>query len=451
MEPSPTAASAPAETSRASTGLGPWIAFAIFAAYTGYLSFARFASFHSRSLDMAYYIRLVWGLAHGLYDNPIVGAHSWLGLHCEPILLPLAALARVGVPIPSLLLAVQALGTAAAIFPAWSLAKRRLGFGAAGLAIFLIPTVSRCVDYDFHPSTISIWPLLALCDSLDRGSWKRAWIWALVALTFREDVGLQVAAVAATFAFTAQSRKHALAMVTVGIAWFAIYAFAVQPLWLPDPTTGSYGAHFARFGGGAGGVGGVIRAAFADPAALARYLVSEDRPIYAVLLLLQVAFLPLAAPRYLAGALPVYLINLLSDFPRVRTVQAHYATTIAPFLVAAAICGAGRLRRLPAGKWLPATLLLAASAIGFWMRGASPGSPEWRVENYKDDAYAVRARQIIADLPADASVAASARVLAHVAERTEVYEPHYRPAGDDTVDEVIEDADDGSGVMPTPR
>jgi uncharacterized membrane protein len=389
-----------------------WIAFAAFAATTGAASFARYASFHSRSLDMAYYVRLVWGLGHGHVDNPVVGATNLLGLHLEPILVPLALLGRL-VPVPHLLLAAQALGAAAAIFPAHALARRHLpplAAAAAATTIYLMPTVSRCVDYDFHPSTIAIWPLLAVAEAVDARAWRRAAAWGAFALAFREDVGLQLAFLA--LPGLGKDRRPAAAFVAVGLAWFLGYALLVQPHWLPEH--GSFEAHFARFGGGAGGVAGIVGRALAHPAAL----VEGDRLAYLPLLLLPVAFLPLAAPGLLLGAVPIVAINLLSGFPNVRTLQAHYATATAPFIVAAAIVGAGRLRR----AW---PLLVGAAAIAWWLRGLSPGSPEWNTGNYRDDADAVRARALVATVPPEASVVAPPRILAHLAERPVAVAPGY--------------------------
>ena len=52
---------------------------------------------------MSYYLRLCWGLAHSYYDLPLVQSPHILGLHLEPILLPLALLNRLGVPLVPLL------------------------------------------------------------------------------------------------------------------------------------------------------------------------------------------------------------------------------------------------------------------------------------------------------------------------------------------------------------
>jgi uncharacterized membrane protein len=401
---------------------GRHIAFVAFAALTGAASLARWATYHTRSLDMAYYVRLVWGIGHGHLDNPVVGATNLLGLHLEPVLLPLAILGRV-FPVAPMLLVVQALGAAAAIYPAARIAERRIGAWWPALAILLLPSVSRCVDYDFHPSTIAIWPLLECVDALDAGDWRRGAIWAAIALGFREDVGLQLAAIAATLAIwprAAGERRSAIVLGAVGLVWFFGYVLLVQPHWLPDQKTGSYGAHFAAVGGAATGAGGVLASALAHPIALLRYLFTGDRPTYPLLLLASVAFLPLASPRWLAGALPIVAINLLSSFPRVRTIQAHYATATAPFLVAAALCGAGRLRaRL---KLVPAAALVVASAGFWWFRGLAPGSPEFALKNYRKDAHARAARDLVVEVPKDASVTAVPKLLAHLAERPICYD-----------------------------
>lgn len=421
--------------------LAPWTAFALFGAAMATLSLLRYESYHSRSLDMAYYVRLVWGIAHGHLDQPIVGAPHLLGLHLEPVLLPLAALARLGLPVAETLLVLQAFAAAAAIFPAAALARRHLAphageraAFAAALTIYLLPTVTRCIDYDFHPSTMAIWPLLALVEAVDAGRWRAAWGWFAAALACREDVGLQVACLALTVvvrplgADRARARRSATAMAAAGTAWFLVYTLAIQPRWLPPAGQSSYQLHFAHFGG-SGGAGAIFSAAVADPVGLARYLVAGDRLFYPALLLLQVAFLPLLAPRWLAGALPIVAINLLSAFPRIRTLQAHYVTAAAPFIAAAAICGAGRLARVRPLRLAAPAALVAAAALAWLLRGASPWSPEWRAANYRDDDHARRARAAVAGVAPDAAVAAPHRVLAHLAERRGAYLVEHAPPG----------------------
>ena len=137
-----------------------------------------------------------------------------------------------------------------------------------------------------------------------------------------------------------------------------------------------------------------------------------------MLLLGQVGFVAIAAPRFLMGAFPIVGINLLSDFPGVRGIQTHYATAIAPFVIAAAILGTATIaRRLPRLRTLAAGAFVAAAMGAFWLRGTSPGSPEWRWSAYRFGDEAAAYRRIVATTDPNAEVAANVRLLAHLAER----------------------------------
>lgn len=401
---------------------------------------------------MAYYVRLVWGMARGYPDNPVVGAPHWLGLHFEPVLFIPALLSRAGLPVAELLLVLQAALSSLALIPMWRLARRRLlpalGAGgsrrgellalAAASIIYLVPAVSRCLDYDVHPSTMALLPLCAWIDAVDGGAQQPARVafsrfWLVLALCFREDIGLQVAAAASAFALRPTAgdeaarraqRREMVIQGLFGLGWFLAYALLLQPRFLPDPSSGSFGAHFERWGGGHGGVGGVLAAALSQPGALLSHLLADGRPLYLPALLSVVGFVALASPHWLLGMLPILGINMLSDFPGVRRVESHYATAMMPFLSAAAVLGAARLARLLGARpaWLraaPLSLSLTCAAFAFWTRGAAPGAPDFTLTAYRDDGFARASREQVAALAGAPRVVAEPRLLAHLAERPE--------------------------------
>jgi hypothetical protein len=169
-----------------------------------------------------------------------------------------------------------------------------------------------------------------------------------------------------------------------------------------------------------------------EPSKTARQVLAPDRLAYFWTLLWPVAALAVLAPGTAAAALPIAAINLLSDFPRVRTIEAHYATTIVPFVVGAAILGAGAARRFlalraPASKsWrarlvhLPVTALLGCVAAAHVGHGASPLSvagDRFEAALFRDGAEAPAIRQRLAAIPDHASVSAPSGILAHLAER----------------------------------
>jgi uncharacterized membrane protein len=423
----------------AARGRGPLVALAVmvaaYAAGYGWMAWQRFAAFHS-TLDTSYYLRLVWGLAHGRSDLPLVNARHFLGLHLEPILFPLALLHGLGVPLAPLLLGAQTLAAALVAVPAFRLAQRHLGsprLGLAGaLAALLYPTITVATLHDFHPVTLAVPLLLAAVDALDEDRLRRAAAFALVALACREDVALQLAFLALAVAVGRKGRARALACAASAalVAYFAIYVLVVQPPLVPP--AGSWSLHFAPVGGVEIRSGAdLLRAAASHPAAFLAHLATLDRLSYAPMLLWPLGFLGLLAPRFLLCALPVFLINLLSDFPRVRAVEAHYATTIAPFVIGASLIGAGRLRGLLAGRGrlaIPAAMLaLVTASHVLW--GGSPlalASPKWRTTSFAEPANAAAIREAIRSVPGDASVSAHPNILAHLSERPRpVWLPDY--------------------------
>ncbi|MDD5308489.1 MAG: DUF2079 domain-containing protein [Deltaproteobacteria bacterium] len=417
-------------TERAAHDRGPLVALlamvAAYAAGYGWMAWERFATFHSM-FDMSYYMRLVWGLAHGRPDLPLVGARHFLGLHLEPILFPLAWLHGQGAPLAPLLLGVQTLAAALVAVPAFRLAARHLGspcFGLVGAGLALLyPTVTVATLHDFHPVTLALPLLLATVDALDEDRLLRAAAFGIAALACREDVALQLACLALAQAVLRSGRARMLACAASGllVAYFAIYVFIVQPPLVPP--TGSWNLHFAPIAGVDIRSGADLLRAFAlHPAAFLSHLTTWDRLVYALLLLAPLGFLGLLAPRFLAGALPVFVLNLLSDFPRVRTVEAHYATTIAPFVIGASLVGAGKLREILAGRGrlaLPAALLaLVTASHVLW--GGSPLavlSPKWRDTGLAEPANVAAIREAIRAVPKDASVSAHPNILAHLSER----------------------------------
>jgi uncharacterized membrane protein len=436
----------------------PLLIFGYAAVYAA-LSWRRFVTFHSQ-IDMSYYLRLVWGLGHHYYDLPLVKAKSILGLHLEPVLLPFGVLSRLGVPLPPLLLGFQAVAVALLAWPAYRLGARHLGafprngrgpgarkFGGmvAAVTALLYPTVSVASLHDFHPVTLALAPLLATVDALDEGRLWRALLFSLFSLMCREDIALQLFCLFCAYAapggtlpkvLSSRWRKLAFSALQLGfLLYFLGYVLWIQPLYVP--TTGSYTLHFAKLGSALGtevhsGRDLVLGLLF-HPWKLLALLGDRERLRYLLLLLGSLGFLPLLSPRALAGALPILGLNLLSSFPGVLRLESHYTTALVPFLIAAAICGAGRLRSLLLPAKPPALAnalafvpLVLAVTISHVYHGASPlalRSERFGWQLFFDGKNAAALRQEVAAVPKDASVAARPGPLSHLCERPRALSP----------------------------
>jgi uncharacterized membrane protein len=461
------------------THCGERLLLALIAGYTLFYSvlcWRRFTTFHAQ-IDMSYYLRLVWGLGHGHYDLPLVRAPHVLGLHLEPIVLPLAGLGRLGLPLPAVLLFTQALAVALLAWPAYRLGSRHLqtllpaslpagwrgtlaGLFAALWAL-LYPTVTVATLHDFHPVTLALAPLLFVVEALDAGAARRA-LWAgLLALACREDIALQLACLLLAYTLRPAparrlSRRAAVILSGLLVLYCGVYLLLIQPRYVP--TFGSYHLHFDRIAAALGtpisSSRDLVLAALHHPLRTLQFFATAERLRYPLLLLWPVAGLGLFAPWPLAGALPILGINFLSGFPGVLKLESHYTTAIVPLVLGAGILGAGRLgtwlasqspRRRGIAWVLPVLSVLSICVLAAHLRhGGSPlalCSKRYVPGHFVDEPGATALRQKIAAVPPGASVAARPGPLAHLADRPRAISPPEYDDGqptDVTIDSPID-------------
>ena len=98
----------------------------------GTMSILRYLSCSNTNFDLAFYTRIVWGLAYGDRFNPLIGAHD-LGLHLSPVLYLFVPFALL-LPIPPVLLASQALVLGGCVPVVHRIALRKTGSPTVALA-----------------------------------------------------------------------------------------------------------------------------------------------------------------------------------------------------------------------------------------------------------------------------------------------------------------------------
>lgn len=383
-----------------------------------WLGLARYHTLHNETFDLAMYARMAWGLVHGQWWDPLVGAH-FFGLHLAPVLAPLGLLGTLLGTVPVLLVA-QAMALAAAAWPLARIGARRFGpLGAtAGAAAWLLhPNIGHVAGYEMHPGTLAVLPLAWAMDCIDRQD-ARGLAWATVGvLLCREDLGL-ITALMAGSVIASHRGKRAVpgAWVALGasLGVVCLFFFVLHPFFAPPE--GSLEAHFGPWGDG---LAHVLLTWITEPGRVVAHLLAPERLAYVGAVLGSFALLPLLAPRWLLFTLPVFAINLMSHFPAAIEIREHYLTPALPVLVAAALQGAHRLSQgVPAvaRRALPATLLLTVAGA-HQLVGGTPLSVRFDGAPFRVDGGTHAAARVLAAIPEAASVQAPPPLLPHLAER----------------------------------
>jgi uncharacterized membrane protein len=419
-----------------------------------YLSVVRHYTFNTAVYDLAMYDQAVWNTSQGrpfainLLEDTMPGLTNKLGDHVEPILLPLAALYWIRSN-PDVLLIVQALALAALIWPLYHLVRdRSSSVWLAGIAVALYllhPGMWNALLFDFHPVTLGAAFLVFTLRMLVQRKHLAALIFAVLAMTCKEQIGLSVALLGVYTIFfvkhpstslrpaqdasqlvrffQARDWRFGLLLIAIGVVWSFIALGVIIPAFQPQGD--SY--YLNRYGRLGGTFLEVLLSPITKPDVFWPMISGPKRVAYYGDLLLPLGFLPFLGFEMLLPALPDIALNTLSAFAPSRTLDYHYAVIAVPFLVLATAWGIDRLAR-GLGRKTPRArraVLIAASALALIAMGA------YQLDRYHSfvplsdryaGTYTIKPRdsigwQMAAQIPPDAIVSGQFTLLPHVSQR----------------------------------
>jgi len=413
--------------------LGVLAASVAWAALFGWLSVTRHLALGSHAEDLGFTDQVIANFLRGQWFRMSIyqGGATWnteldiaritrpdslLAFHVEPMLLLFVPLyAFVGAGGASLLLVIQAVMAGFGAVPAYRLGAQLTGSATCGLAVaasyLLAPFGQWAVLSDFHTSTLAA-PLLLL--AVERlvvaGSWRQSLVAGALALSAREDVGPTLALLGLIlFRFVRPAahdarqaevwRRTGVAFVVLGLLWTAVCVVVIRNY------AGGDLPFAARYADSLGnGREGVVEA-----------LTRSSTLGYAAQLALSGGWLGLLSPALLLPALPSLAINTLSSSPWMASGQAHYSGLVWPFV---ALAAAGGLRRLQSSRRVASVVLVVTAVVAYLATGAGPLSGNFAPAQLTSRAD--RARQLAAELPADASVSGSSSLVPHLTRRAQI-------------------------------
>lgn len=447
---------------------------------------ARHDALQTTAEDLGIMDQAIWSTLHGniLHQticNSISDTNCYspdgimrFAIHVEPILFPISLLYALW-PTPKTLLVVQTLIVASGAFPAFWLARLRLRNELAAVAVALLyllyPAQQQATVFDFHAVTLTAAFLLFMLYFLYTRRTGLVFLFAILAMACKEEIPLVVACIGIWSMLFQHRWRSGGALALLGLVWVAVLYLYV----IPSASPTGHALLEGRYQQLGDGPVQVLITVLTHPVYILRTFVLEHaHSFYIRLLLSPAAYIPILAPWILVMAAPTLALNLFSSFPNMYSGQYQYNAEIVPVLIFATIEGVLFLcwliriamkwlhivnidisvyRRPPAGQsrglqlssqsgtlqkvlivLLFSFMLLYAARNQYKGYDTMPFAPEFSWP--QATSHTMMASQIMAKIPADASVSAQTTLVPHLSERHKIYQ---FPYGDDHADYIMLD------------
>lgn len=408
------------------------------------LGIARYQGYNAGMFDLGNMSQAIWSATEGkplLYSRPEGLNASRLGGHVELFYL-LLAMPYTLWPDPRLLVVIQAALFALGALPVYRLALRRTGLQYAARCLSLIyllyPTALTSVLFDLHGDTLALPLVMFALEALDARAWRRYALFLVLALLCKFYVAIVVAGIGAYLFLWGNQRRIGAITVAAGVLYGLLAFLVIRPAFLP-PTAGNTAAISTNY----------VNYYFGELSELGETL--AVRMLNAVVIFGPVLLVAWRGWRWLLPGLPIAAAALISTGPGgAFDYRYHHYALVVPCILMAAIDGVARMQAIeqqqksqPASKrsrsrrsWrgdlglttgvvvLCATLLVDTPLNPlFWLRIPGYG--------LDPSIYGITARDSMKDrflaeqVPADAPIAASNFLAAHLSNRDVLYLTRY--------------------------
>ena len=399
---------------------------AAYAAGFASLSILRHRAFNTGRYDLGNMVQTVWNTAHGHFLQMTSGDGrqiSRLAAHFDPILAAFAPLWWIW-PSPEMLLVAQAIVVALGALPVFWLARKHLGSERAGLGFALVyllyPPTQWLTLNEFHPVALACPFLLFAFWYLDENRLVRFAVFAVLAMTTKEEIGLVVAGMGIWYAIRRRRRPGAV----IAGAGALVSAIAITVV-IPHYNAGAESSFYGRYDAIGGSAGGIARTAFTHPWRIIEEAFRGNDFHYLLHLLLPLGLLFLLSPVVMIAVLPELALNMLSDTSTQTSIHFHYtAGAIAPLVVATVLGAAVVARRFPAGA--VAAGAVAVALVASWKIGAVPlwgyvpGGEDYQRNDWRVTAHDHIASEAVSLVPRNAVVSSTNVLGAHLSGRRRV-------------------------------
>ncbi len=384
-------------------------------------------SLGTATYDSALYDQGMWLLSR--FHTPFVTlmGRNMFGDHTSFVLVFLVPLYWIA-PGAWIMFAAQSAAIAAGAIPVFLYGRRRLGsewLALVGAGAYLLhPAVGWTNLENFHPDAfLGVFVGFAICGALER-KWRLYGVFVVLSLLVKEDVSLVIVPLGIWVALR-RDRRIGLLTVFGSVAFMAVAMFVVMRSLIGVPTRNTWRIPF-------GGVRGLIDTTLTNPTQLVDHLRSDGRPWYLVQMTAPFAWLFTRLPDVALISGLVLFTNILSTFSYQYQVDYHYSLVAVPALAIGTVYAIGALHDRTVGvrgrtvrvpmKALAVGLLAVSSMWTAHRWSPFPFSEPFQWVADTNNVYATSARELLADIPADAVVSANYRLTPQLAQRREIYQ-----------------------------
>jgi uncharacterized membrane protein len=375
-------------------------------------SSVRHALFQSGAFDIGIYDQVVYLISQGQAPiSSILGFHH-MGNHAAWAVYPLALLYKI-YPSAYWLLAVQAISLALGALPTYHLSRQaglKENQAVAMAAVYLLyPLVFNVNLYEFHPEVMAI-PVFLGSIWAARQS-KTGWfcLGVIFILGCKAVISLTVAAMGIWLLLFEKRRICGLFALLAGISWFLITSQIIIPFF-----SNNEAAAVARYTYLGDSVFEIARNLVLKPGLVLGKVFSLATLEYLALLVAPVIWG--LAPQHLTplvSAIPVLVVNSLSELHVQRDLTQQYSLPVLPFLLLAVIS------TLAAGKgWLHTRKAMILWAVVAFFALAKYGN-FWSIYLGELDTWQAT-RQAIAQVQTQGAVLTTHSITPHLTHRSQI-------------------------------
>lgn len=419
----------------------------------------RFLTFASPNFDFGLFCNMFYNMKES--GLPLVTSErdvllSHFVVHISPIYYLMLPFYYI-FPSPITLQILQAVILASGVIPVALLCKKFKLSGKATIVISFIyafyPALSGGCFYDLHENCFLTPLILWMFYFFEKEKYVPMYIFAVLVLAVKEDAAIYVILFALYVIISRKKLLHGVLLAAISVGYF-VCAYAVlshtsayyaELYAASTPNPGIAGPMVNRFDNlifeRGDGLVGAVKTLTVNPGYLFTQMFSTsengtEKLGYVLRMLAPLGFLPLCtkkASRWLLVA-PI-LMNLLTMYKYQYDTNFHYQFGIIAFLVYAVIQNVADLK-LPTRRNLLTVGAVACCCVYLVTIMPTVTTYVSRWQNGREK-YA-EMREILDTIPGDASVATTPFMVAHLADRDEIYELKYH-GGEGDVDYVVID------------